>query len=135
MALRDELNSVNPNRLAPVLREIGLGDLLSLVIDALADTESSITVTANVATLANQPSTLFRVNATTATSTGEKKLLKGPITGPNAITPAAGQAVWDGGIKVLFAAADVVTVAKFAYARTVTVTPSLLQRDVGEQDK
>jgi hypothetical protein len=131
--IRDELNQGPANRIGAIFRDLGLGEILSLIIGALTATETGVTVTANVATLANQPSTLIQANATTATATGEKLLLKGPITGPNAVVPAAGQAVWDGGKKVLFAAADVVTVAKFTYPTAATVTPSLLQRSVGEQ--
>jgi hypothetical protein len=81
--------------------------------------------------LANQPSTLFSINATTATATGEKEVLTGPITGSQAIVPTAGQAVWDGGKKVLFATADVVTAAKFLYSTPADTTVGLLQRTLG----
>lgn len=98
-------------------------------------TEAAVTVTTNVATLANQPRALIAVVGTAGTSTGMKKLLKGPVTGPTAIVPPAGSCVWDGGVKVLFNTADAITAASFLYSRDANTTVSLLQRDVGEQDQ
>lgn len=104
------------------------------LVSAGGATEVAVTVTANVATLAAQPQDLVAVVATAATTTGMKKLLQGPITGPRAIVPATGQAVWDGGVKVLFATADVVTAASFLYTKAADTTVSLFQREIGEQD-
>lgn len=136
MSIRDTLNLGDANRFAAASAKIGLGDLLNLLITALAATETSIAVTTNKATLANQPSPngLYQINATAGTTTGVKKLLRGPITGALAIVPLTGQAVWDGATSVLFAAVDAVTTASFTYARAANVTASVLQRDIEEQD-
>lgn len=132
MSLRDVLNVSDPNRNDPALQEIGQGDLINILIKGVTPTESAVTVTSNVATLANQPATLFDINATAGTTTGRKKLRKGPITGTQKITPATGEAVWDGGKKVLFATADAVTTANFFYSQTTDTTCSILQRDQGQ---
>lgn len=128
--LRTELNSQSPNRANSAFNQAAVGEALNLLLSGATYTETGVTVTTNVATLANQPSALFDANGTTATSTGSKKLLKGPITGAGAIVPAAGECVWDGGVKVLFNSVDAVTVAKFLYARAANATMSLLQRDM-----
>jgi len=132
--IRDTLNLGDANRLSAAFAKIGLGDLLNLLITAMTATEAGVTVTTNKATLANQPSSLYQINATAGTTTGIKKLLRGPITGANAIVPLTGQAVWDGNVSVLFATADAVTAASFTYARAANVTASILQRDIEEQD-
>lgn len=129
--MRELLNQSNLNQLADVLGDIEFGELLTLVIQGLTATEAGVVPAAHVATLANQPSAMFQINATTATVTGIKKLLKGPITGEDAVVPRTGEAVWDGGVKVLFAAADAVTAASFTYARS-TNSSSVLQRDLGQ---
>jgi len=95
-------------------------------------TEQGVTVTSNVATLANQPSAVVSVIATTGTTTGSKTLLQGPISGAGAIVPASGQVVWDGGKKILFAAVDAITVADFAYTTAADATVTALQRDIGQ---
>jgi len=132
MSIRDDLNKADPNRAWDMLRQMGLGDVLNMLITAKAVTEATITVTSNVATLANQPSFLLQINATTATATGVKKLLQGPITGAGAIVPKAGEAVWDGAKKVLFNTVDAVTAASFTYATAADVTCSILARDSGQ---
>jgi hypothetical protein len=129
MALRDDINNANPNFIADLLRRLGLGELLVFLLNAATFTETALTVTASKMTLAAIPTALFRVNATTATTTGEKKLIKGPITGPNAIVPATGECVWDGATTILFAAADVVTVGKALYSKAADVSPSCLKQD------
>lgn len=135
--LRDALNGSNQlGRLADVLRALGFGNLLGLLIRGLTATETGVTVTAHVATLANVPAenSLYQVNATTATATGIKTLLVGPITGPGAITPAPGQAVWVPGTKtVKFNAADAVTAASFTYSVGTEAT-SVLPRQLGQSD-
>lgn len=132
MSTRDVLNAANPNNVIDALRDIGLGELLNALINAMASTETGVSVTANVMTLANQPSVKpFEVEATTGTTLGKKKVFQGPITGPQAIVPAAGQVVWDGGTKILFASVDAITVAKATYAKATDVTASTLQNDVG----
>jgi hypothetical protein len=134
MSLRDTLNNGEPGRVNDVARSLGLGSLLNALIAAMAGTETGVVPASNVATLANQPEFLLDANVTAGTTVGHKKLLKGPITGPAAITPAAGQCVWDGGKKVLFAAADGATAVTFRYTQATDVTVSFLQRDLGEQD-
>jgi hypothetical protein len=59
-------------------------------------------------------------------ATGVKKLRRGPISGPGALVPAAGECVWDGGKKVLFAAADLALTASFTYAVSTDLASSLL---------
>lgn len=113
--LRQDFNDSSPNNVADLRRRLQSGDLLTLLIKSLTATEAGVVPAANVATLAATPTSLFQVNATTATVTGIKKLRRGPITGSGAITPATGEAVWDGGTKVLFNVADAVTVASFTY--------------------
>lgn len=132
MSLRDVLNASDPNRNDSALQELGQGDLLNLVIKGLTATETGVSVSSSVATLAAQPATLFDINATAGTTTGHKKLRKGPITGSQKITPATGEAVWDGGTKVLFATVDAVTTAAFTYSKTTDTTASILQRDQGQ---
>lgn len=134
MAIRDTLNAADANRLPAAFSKIGFGDLVNTLMSAIANTESGVAATANVAPLANQPSYLWKVNATAGGVTGVKKLLKGPITGTNAIVPLTGQACWDGAKKVLFATADAVTTAAFVYAQSTDVTCSVLARDLEEQD-
>lgn len=130
--LRDSLNdSAQPGRLADVFRSLGLGDLVGLLIRGLTATETGVSVSTNAAVLANIPAHVFQVNATTATSTGIKTLRVGKI---GTVVPAAGECVWEPGTKnIVFAAADVVTVASFTYS-TGTEATSVLPRLVGEVD-
>lgn len=125
-------NRVTLNQLADTMGEIEVGELLALVIAGLTPTETGVVPAANVATLANAPSAMFQINATAGTVTGIKKLLKGPISGEDAVVPKTGEAVWDGGTRVLFNAADAVTAASFTYARPAPNNPtSVLQRELG----
>lgn len=134
MSMRSTLNQVQPNNALDILREVGFGDLLNALIKALAFTETAIAVTTNVATLAAQPSSLgvLRALATAETGTShEKKILIGPVSGPQALVPAVAQCVWDGGVKVLFNSVDAVTAASFLYAKDSDTTAGALQRDLG----
>lgn len=130
MSLRDELNKSDPNRTPDVGREIQMGELLALVIAGLTPTETGVSPSSDIATLAAQPNALFQIDATAGTVTGIKKLLKGPISGEDAVVPQTGEAVWDGGTQVLFAAADAVTAASFTYSVDGDET-SVLKRDLG----
>lgn len=132
MSIRDTLNISDPNRNDDALREVALGDLINLVLKTQTATDAGLATTANVITLTAQPSTVWDINATAGTTTGRKKLRKGPITGPQKITPATGEAVWDGGLKVLFATVDAVTTASALYSKTSDTTASILQRNVGD---
>lgn len=132
--VRDQLNGVQTaNNLFDLCQSVGLGELLSYVVNKMAYTETGIAVTANVATLANAPTAqgLFKCVVATGTSTGMKKLLKGPVSGANAIVPAAGECVWDGGVKVLFASADAAATASFTYAVS-TELASITMKALGQ---
>lgn len=134
MSMRSTLNQVQPNNAFDVLREVGFGDLLNALIKSLAFTETGIVPSANVATLAAQPSSLGLLRALATAETGtthEKKILIGPVSGAQALVPAVGQCVWDGGVKVLFNSVDVVTAASFLYAKDSDTTAGALQRDLG----
>lgn len=131
MALRDTLNQSGSNQLADAFRDIKIGELLSYIVALLGFTETGITVTANIATLANAPTAMFQLTAATGTVTGVKKMLRGPISGEDAVIPITGEAVWDGGTRVLFAAADVVATASFTYARATNLA-SVTMRDMGQ---
>lgn len=116
--IRDTLNSGNLNQIGDATQAIKLGSILSYLISKATPTESSVTVTSNVATLAAKPEVLLQCNVATVGSgsaTGVKKLRRGPITGAGAVVPAAGECVWDGGTKVLFATTDVAATAHFTY--------------------
>ena len=115
-SLREVLNGGNPNEVFDAMVRGHVGDLLSLLCAQLGYTDTGRTVTANVATMTAQPKALFNVVVATGTSTGVKKLRRGPITGPNALVPAPGECIWDGAVSVLFAAADAALTASFAYA-------------------
>jgi len=111
MSIRTELNNNAPNRLADNLHGVQLGEVLSFLIEKATPTETGVVPSANVATLANQPTAMLQVNATTAGSTGIKTLISSG-------TPIAGQALWVPGTKtVTFAAADAVTAASFTYVQ------------------
>lgn len=134
MSLRDVLNTANPNNVIDALRDIGLGELVNAWINGMTSTETGITVTSNVATLAGQPSVRpFECEATAGTTLGKKQVLWGPTTGPNAIVPATGQCVWNGGTSILFASVDAVTTAKFTYAKASDATASTLQNNLGQR--
>lgn len=132
MSLKDVLNTADPNREDDAFRELGIGSVLNLLLRTQTATESGVTVTSSVMTLANQPEFLLDVNATAGTTTGRKKLRKGPITGPQKITPATGECVWDGGKKILFATVDAVTTASALYTQATDAQVSFLQRDAGQ---
>lgn len=124
--IRDSLNTADPNRIPDVLRTLQFGEVFNLLLSQLTATETGVTPASNVATLAAQPTALILINGTAGTSTGIKTLLRGQISGPGAIVPAPGQAVWDGGKKVLFNAADAITAAAFTYATAANVSRSAL---------
>jgi hypothetical protein len=133
LKIRDILNAANLNDLDAALQAIGLGEALTFIIQHCLPTEMGVVVTANVATLAAQPTKFYQATATAGASTGIKELLIGPITGPKALLPSPGQAVWDGGTKVLFNIADAVTAAMFKYASAAQVV-GLLERKLSQQD-
>ena len=130
MTIRDELNQQDPNRSASALSEAALGEALNLLIRSATPTETGVVPSSDVATLAAQPKTLYDINATTAAVTGRKKLILAPISGAGSVLPKTGEAVFDGGTKVLFNVADAVTAASFTYTTAAGATISLLQRDL-----
>ncbi len=137
--MRTELNTADQNRLSPALSleqgGIAFGEAMALLLtNAYTEnpTETGLDVTSDLCEpLAAQPVQLFIVDATTATSTGVKKLLIGPISGDGAITPAAGEVVWDGGLNLLFAAADAVTKAAVLYTTAAGQQVSCMLRETG----
>jgi hypothetical protein len=129
MSLRDTLNDNNLNQAEDALSAISLGELLTLLIKNSTATEAGLVPAADQITLAATPTALFQINATAGAVTGVKRLRKGPITGSGAIVPATGEAVWDGGTKVLFASVDAVTAASVLYAKS-TDKASILLRDL-----
>ena len=135
MSLRTELNQADPDRLSSAFTELQAGELINAIIAGLAAsgyTETTQTVTSNIRTLNAVPSAIFQVTATTATHTGVKTLLKGATSGANAVTPLTGQCVWDGGLHILFATVDNVTVCSVLYAQAGDTTASILQRVPGQ---
>lgn len=117
ITLQNILDNGDANRVVDALRKIGFGSLLNKVVAGMTYTETGVSATTNVGTLANQPSARpFSVNATTATATGEKIVRQGPVSGTGALVPNAGEVIWDGGKKLLFNVADNVTVFKALYA-------------------
>jgi hypothetical protein len=137
--LREALNNGVVQQLADEDRQIGIGDLLNLLIQAIPATQGALAVASNTVNLANRPSYIFDINATGgSTVTGRKQLLIGPST----LVPQTGQVVWDGNLNLRFAAADgVVQIdARYAVAPAApqgvlaTTVCSALQRTLGERD-
>jgi hypothetical protein len=134
MSLRTLLDTVPPNSALDMLRELPFGALLNALIKSLTFTETAVVPSANVATLAAQPSSLgvLRALATAETGTAhEKEVIIGVITGSQAIVPPPGVCVWDGGTKVLFNSVDAVTAASFFYLKDSDTTAGVLQRSPG----
>lgn len=133
--LRDSFNASEPNRVPSALQDVALGELLTLVINGLTATESAVAVSSNIATLAAAPIQLFQINATSGTTTGAKKLIKGSADAAGVITPVpvTGEATWDGARRVRFAVADGATAASFTYTSPTTSSPSYLRRSLGER--
>jgi hypothetical protein len=132
--LRESFNASDPNRLPSELQDLSMGELLTLLINALAATESALAPASNVITLAATPSALFDVNVTAGTVTGAKKILKGFTGSDGVITPvpATGEATWNGGTKVRLASADAATAVSVKYATAATSTPGYLRRKLAE---
>jgi hypothetical protein len=132
--LRDTMNQGEPGRLPDIDRDVFAGEFVNAMLLAMSATESGVSVTTNVATLANTPLVLWDANATTATATGHKKVLKVSNAFLTANNPPAGSCYWDGGLKVKFNSADAATVAAFKYPKAADASVSYLQRSLGEQD-
>ena len=134
-SLREVVNGGNPNQLFDAVVRMNLGDVLSFLLAKIGTatgvgyTEAGVSVTLNVATLAAQPKALFQVVPTAGTHQGVKKIRRGPVTGSNALVPAAGECIWDGGVKVLFAAYDAISACSFLYAVAADIA-SLTESDL-----
>ena len=134
-SLQSVIDSGNINQLGDAALKGGLGTLLAYLINKFGSvvgyTDTGKAVTSNVATLTAAPVSngLFQcvvASVSGGSATGVKKLRVGPISGSNALVPAAGECVWDGGVKVLFAAADLAATASFTYAVAADTASSLL---------
>jgi len=130
-SLQSVIDSGNINQLGDAAAKLGLGTLLAYAASKMGYTQTGIAVTSNVSTLANAPTAegLFQcvvASVSGGSATGVKKLRRGPISGTGALVPAAGECVWDGGLHVLFAAADLAATASFTYAVATDLASSLL---------
>lgn len=116
MSVQAALNSGNPNQLGDAAAAAQIGNLLAYAISKMTPTEADVAVTNNVATMAAAPVTLMQVVGITAESASTvKKLRKGLISGANALVPAAGEVIWDGGLNLLFCAADLAATCAVTY--------------------
>lgn len=121
MSIREDLNVASNNIIADDFRKAHFGELLALLINAAAYTETGLTPASNVATVATLPTAVFQVAATAATTTGVKTLRIGRVSGSGAIVPATGECVWQPGTKtILFAAVDAVTAVSVLYSVAAT---------------
>lgn len=116
MSVQAALNSGNPNQLGDAAAAAQIGNLLAYAISKMTPTEADVAVTNNVATMEAAPVTLMQVVGITAESASTvKKLRKGLISGANALVPAAGEVIWDGGLNLLFCAADLAATCDVTY--------------------
>lgn len=130
MSVQAALNSGNPNQLGDASQAARVGDLLAYAISKMTPTEAGVAVTNNVSAMAAAPVTLMQVVGITAGVVRTvKKLRKGPITGAGALVPAAGEVIWDGGVHLLFAAADAAATCDVTYM-VATDKSSLMLADL-----
>jgi len=130
-SLQSVIDSGNINQLGDAAQKAGLGTLLAYATSKMGFTQTGIAVTSNVSTLANAPTAngLFQcvvASVSGGSATGAKKLRRGPISGSGALVPAAGECIWDGGLHVLFAAADLALTASFTYAVATDIASNML---------
>ncbi len=135
-SLKDTLNVADPTNTNSVFNDMQLGTLLSTLISnaSMTQTSAAVTTTTYSMTLATAATAVFQVNVKTVVSggtAGVKTLLQGPVSGTGAITPAAGQVVWDGASALLFAAADKPATVDLLYAISTTKA-SVLEKGIGE---
>ena len=113
MSIQSALNSGNPNQLGDAAAAAHIGDLLAYAISKMTPTEAGV---AAGAAMAAQPVALLQVVGITAgADRSTKKLRRGLISGEGALVPAAGEVIWDGGLNLLFAAADLVATYDVTY--------------------
>jgi hypothetical protein len=132
--LRDTMNQGEAGRLPDVDREIKIGDLLNALINALANTETSVTVTSNVATLAATPVQLWDAKISAGTTVGSKRVLRVSNAYLTANAPAVGDCFWDGATKVKFNAADNGSAAHFKYSISTDSSCSEFRRALAMTD-
>lgn len=132
--LRDTMNQGESQRVADIDRDFKQGELINALLNALANTETSVTVTANVATLANTPLVVWDAKVSAGTSTGSKLVRKVSNAFLTANAPAAGECFWDGGVKVKFNAVDAATAAHFKYPLAADSSCSFMRRVLGQVD-
>lgn len=129
--IREDFNQAQPNRLPDLFREMGIGDVLALVVTNLPATEAAAAVLGDAATLAAFPAVLLNIVSTAGTFTGVLQLL----VGGSSITPSTGQVVWDGAKGLRFAAVDAITAVNIWYTSSTAPTEiSLFKRTLGERD-
>jgi|HubBroStandDraft_2_1064218.scaffolds.fasta_scaffold60005_3 hypothetical protein len=132
--LRATANQGEAGRLADVDRDIQMGEFLNAMINGMTATETGVSVTSNVATLAGTPVVLWDANGTAGTTTGHKQVLKVSAAYLTANNPAAGTCYWNGSTSVKFSSVDAISTAAFKYPKAADVTCSYLQRTLGEVD-
>lgn len=137
MSIRATLNAGDPNRVPSGLQAVKFGSILNFLLNAATPNQGSTAVSSSKGTLTAQPDALLDVKVLTVGSgsaTGRKTILKGQITGPNAIVPAAGQVVWDGNVTLLFASADAAATFSALFTTAADATVGALARELGQQD-
>lgn len=132
--MREELNGGNINRLGDLANAVDLGDLLAFLVQKAAATETGITPSSDVATLAAPAKKVFHLNATAGTFTGILDLKIGDST----VSPSSGEAVWagPGNDEIRLNSADAITALSAWYSRTdeANVEMTLTSRRLGQHD-
>lgn len=136
---REELNNgPGPYRLADVNRALCLGDILGLLIDDMANTETAIDPSGgtpvNTLDLAATPTCLLDVRATAgAGATGVPLTII--VDNSDDRVPNEGEVVWDGPgqTRVRFNATDAYTAVDVKYGTDAAVV-SGLERSLGQKD-
>jgi hypothetical protein len=137
MSIRGTLNAGDANRTPAAGAAIKMGSMLNFLLNAATPNQGSTAITSNKGTLTAQPDALHDVKILTVSggsATGRKTILKGQITGSNALVPAAGQVVWDGNVTLLFAAADLGSTFSALFTTAADSTVGSMARELGEQD-
>lgn len=131
---RDTMNQGEAGRLADVDRALLIGEFFNAMINAMANTETSVTITSNVATLTNVPAVLWDAKISAGTTTGSKRVLRVSNAYLTANAPAVGDCFWDGAKSVKFNSADAGSAAHFKYPQTTDSSCSFLRRSLGMTD-
>jgi hypothetical protein len=128
MSNRTDLNASQLNRLADLLANVSLGELLTLLIANATATQSGLVPSNARIETSTIPTEVFQVSVPTGTVPGIKILQKG-VVGSNTL-PATGYAVWQvGTTSIKLSAADGVSAVNVLYA-TATNQASALQRSM-----